>query len=207
MSILITKKKDADSLPFPPPVYVSGEIAEAEKDGTRFTVVLGLDKALVRELKDRSLDESDEAIQALTSDRKRFGEGSYEEWYAKDRVPFALVSEKDKKLAALIWFGPKKLGEKSLKHAPPETDAHSEESGGVDWHTLAYCSYPPFRGTGIMKDFVNFTIGVYLSHHIGARLWAIIDRHNPASMRLAEKLNFTALDERSDESHVVMVRS
>jgi len=189
MSIDIRKRPEADSLKLPIPLYVSVPIADADKDGERFLLVAGLSTAQVVELKAHSLDEGDSDIQSQTSDRKRFGEGSYEVWYAKNRIPFALVHEpsavsglraRPGKLAALAWFGPEMF--EGAPALPP----------GKEWHTVAYRSYVPFRGKGLMKGFARFTMGIYLACRPEAVLWAGIHADNAASIGLAEALGFRA---------------
>src|SRR5262245_1922191 len=97
-------------------IFESHTIGALEsKTGIPFDVVIGLSRDLVEQLKVRSLDESDTELQQNTSDRKRFGGGSYEEWYAKERTPYALV-DKSGTLAAIAWYGPKPLGRKSLRY-------------------------------------------------------------------------------------------
>jgi RimJ/RimL family protein N-acetyltransferase len=187
------------------PILVYTEIPLASftsKDDEKFIIVAGLDEAHVQELKEKSLDESDEEIQKNTSDRQRFGLGSYEEWYGKGRVPFALVHEGTRTLAALAWFGPKQLGRKSLKHLSAEERAQDErtlESG--DWHTIVYRSYAPFRGKGLMKAFTQFTMDSYKKIHPKAKLWAGVHAENPASLGLAQALGFVIDEERSDRAH------
>src|ERR1043166_151550 len=119
----------------PVPIYKVFKIAAAV--GTvvdpheEFDVYLGLNNAMVTKLKMLSLNRGDEALQENTSDYERFGRGSYEDWYSKGRVPFALVHRATGSLAALAWFGPKPLGRKSIKHLTPEQlkDEHTVESG------------------------------------------------------------------------------
>jgi len=204
MSLSITPRDQIRTLQ--PRIYESIALADAENGTTHFVIVVGLDKNLVLQLRKFSLDANDVAVQEHTSDRKRFGEGSYETWYAKDRTPFALVSRDGKELAALVWFGPKPFGQKSMKHQDGNVNAHIPDFSGIDWHTLSYRSYPPFRGTGIMKDFVRFATEAYLSHHSAARLWAILDRNNVQSMGLAGALGFKEVDDTSDDSQVVMAK-
>ena len=191
----------------PLPVYTAIPAGSVEgRDGDTFSLFVGLDEAMVRQLKEKSLDESDTDIQENTSDRKRFGEGSYEEWYAKSRVPFALTHAETGALAALVWFGPKPLGRKSVKHLSSEEQSVDERTLNSDeWHTLAYRAYPPFRGKGIMKAFVRQTMDIYKRHIPDAHFWAIVDARNEGSMALASKLGFTQLEEKSDDSSVVMV--
>ena len=179
------------------------------KTGEVFTLYAGLSQKMVLDLKQKSLDESDVEIQKNTSDRERFGLGSYEQWYAKDRTPYALVHEATGALAALVWFGPKPLGRKSLKHLSPEERMEDERSMGSDnWHTIVYRAYPPFRGQGIMKKFAMTCIDEYRTHFRDAKLWAGIHSENPASEGLATALGFTVDEGLSDRTthHLVMTR-
>ena len=175
----------------PLPIYTSYplELITA-RDGEEFSLVIGLDRGLVAQLKEKSLDESDIEIQSHTSDRKRFGEGSYEAWYAKERTPFALVEKKTGMLAALVWFGPKPLGRKSLKYL---SEAELEKEGRQEkdaWHTVVYRSYPPFRGKGLMTNFLRRAMDVYLQHYPNVKLWAGMSGVNVASAGLVGKLGF-----------------
>ena len=178
------------------------------KDGEQFDIVAGLGRNLVADLRAKSLDETDVEIQRNTSDRLRFGEGSYEEWYAKGRVPFALVHQGTGALAALVFFGPKPLGRKSLKHLSAQERAQDErQMDAGEWHTLAFRSYAPFRGKGLMKPFVRAALAAYATVHPGARFWAAIQGDNAASQGLATALGFVVDEGYSDadEGHVVMV--
>lgn len=195
---------------FPLPLYQMIRMGTMTgKTGDSFTMFVGLDRDRVADLKAKSLDESDIEIQKNTSDRERFGLGSYEEWYAKERVPFALVHDATGALAALVWFGPKPLGRKSLKHLSAEERLHEAESvkEAGDWHTIVYRAYPPFRGAGIMKKFTLACMDEYWKHVPTARLWAGIHAENPASEGLATALGFVVDEELSDRTahHLVMV--
>jgi RimJ/RimL family protein N-acetyltransferase len=183
---------------FPPALYGSVRIGSVQsKDGQRFTVVAGLDKNAVAQLKRYSLDASDQDLQNNTSDMLRFGESSYEEWYAKDRTPFALVNDAGD-LAALAWFGPKPLGRKSLRYlSQEELEKENEQSTG-EWHTVVYRSYRPYRGIGLMTPFLRYVIDAYKAQYPAAKLWAGISTNNPASIALAKKLGFKVADEYSD---------
>lgn len=199
--------KEAVPRAVPLPLYTSILIGRAKnKEGKPLSLYIGLDAQMVERLKHLSLDTSDTDLQENTSDLKRFGEGSYEEWYAKERVPFALVDDASSALAALAWFGPKPLARKSLKHLSEEEAKKEGEQETGDWHTIVFRSYPPFRGTGIMKEFVRMTIEVYEQLYPSARLWAGIARSNAASIALASKLGFTIDESLSDPSWVCMVK-
>lgn len=193
---------------FPSDIYKTTIIAKAESEsGERFDIVLGLDKELAAQLKRHSLDESDDIIQKNTSDHRRFGEGSYETWYAKNRTPFALVETTSGTLAAFAWFGPKPLGRKSAKHLSEEQliqDESTLDSG--NWHTISYRSYFPFRGKRLMKDFINFVTNVYRGQHPDIKLWAIINIENAGSFALASSLGYKVAEKGSDETSVVMIK-
>lgn len=175
------------------------------KTGESFTMVIGLDKKMIAELKQRSVDLSDTDLQEHTSDYKRFGEGSYEEWYSKGRTPFALIHEKTEVLAALMWLGPKPLGRKSLKHLSEEELQNENIVESGNWHTIVFRSYHPFRGQGLMKQFALATMEIYKKYFPDARIWAGINARNAASIALAEKIGLHKEESVSDEKWVAMV--
>jgi RimJ/RimL family protein N-acetyltransferase len=178
------------SYSLPIPVYESTVIGTLETTtGENLAIHAGLDRSHVEQLRAKSLDDSDTAIQENTSDRERFGTGSYEGWYSKGRVPFALVSDAGL-LAAIVWLGPKPLGRKSLKYLSEEEKAKELSQKASEWHTLVYRSYAPFRGMGLMRPFVRFCIDEY-SHLVpSACLWVGMSASNEASARLAQSLGF-----------------
>lgn len=176
------------------------------KTGEVFDLVVGLDEKLVAQLKEHSLDMSDTDLQENTSDHARFGEGSYEKWYAKDRVPFALVHKESGMLAALIWFGPKPLGRKSLKHLSDAEKAQDESAMDAgDWHTIVFRAYNPYRGQGLMKPFALKSMEIYKHYFPTARIWAGINAKNAASIALSEKIGLHKGESVSDENWVAMV--
>lgn len=197
--------REHKNLLLPLPIYQTVLLADAtSRDGEKFYVYAGLTKDLVGILRTCSLDDADSALQNNTSDRKRFGEGSYEEWYGKNRTIFSLVHAETNALAAVAWFGPKALGQKSMKHLSGNEPEKEKEIG--DWHTVSYRSYGQFRGKGLMKDFVRFTMEEYCKAFPGAKLWAIIDARNAASAALAAKLGFIPAEGESGSDSLVMVK-
>lgn len=198
----------AERFPLPLPVFGMHKIASlTSRDGESFSVCVGADKEVAEQLRAKSLDKTDTDIQSDTSDRQRFGEGSYEEWYSKDRTPFVLMHDATKQLAAFVWFGPKPLGRKSLKYLS-ESELQVEGSQvAAEWHTISYRSYPPFRGTGIMTPFVTFAIEQYRSLQPGVRIWAGIDATNPTSVGFIKKLGFTLDESVSDHERQVFILS
>ncbi|MEX2052523.1 MAG: GNAT family N-acetyltransferase [Candidatus Paceibacterota bacterium] len=195
---------------FPLPIFSSTYIGEAlSKDGEKFSVFAGLDEKLILQLKELSLDETDEELQKNTSDFKRFGVGKYEDWYKKNRIPFALVHTASNSLAALVWFGPKPIGRKSLKHlSNAELSENESDMNKENWHTISYRCYPNFRGKGLTKKFVAFCMDIYIKNVPNVRLWAGINTENSASSALALSLGFKLIDDFSDINNnwAVMVK-
>jgi RimJ/RimL family protein N-acetyltransferase len=181
-----------------PPIYECTKMGSVvSRDGETFDVMIGLDKLLIEQLIAYSRDMTDANLQKNTSDNKRFGEGSYEEWFKKERTPYALVNSTGE-LAALAWFGPKPLGRKSLRYLTEAElkEEHAQVKG--DAHTVVYRSYGRFRGRGLMHPFMKFAITDYKERHPSVRLWAGVSTHNEASVALATKLGFVFSEEYSD---------
>jgi RimJ/RimL family protein N-acetyltransferase len=188
----------AEPFSLPLPLYGTIKLGDfTSRDGEEFSMWIGADQVVVDELKEKSFDGADDEIQNNTSDRERFGEGSYEEWYSKDRTPFALVHESGA-LAAFVWFGPKPLGRPSLKYLSDEERANEFTQKEDVWHTLVYRSYLPFRGKGIMGDFVRFCIEKYKEQYPESKLWVGMSAANGASAALAAKLGFTPREDLFD---------
>ncbi len=188
-------------LSLPLPLYDSVIVAKAKSnDGNEFDIVVGLAKSMAVKLKERSLDTSDEAIQKNTGDRKRFGEGSYQEWYAKERVPFALIHHPTRALAAIVWLGPKPLGQKSARFPEGQQMHPGSKADTENWHSISLRSYVPFRGKGLMEPFARFAIAMYKEQYPDAKLWMGTDPRNAAMIKLGEKLGFAALEEASDRA-------
>jgi hypothetical protein len=202
----ITSSKE---LVLPIPLFAMEQLAIGTgRDGTVFEIIAGLDEKLVEQLKQYSLDESDVELQENTSDKKRFGEGSYPEWYAKGRVPFVLIEKNSGTLAAISWLGPKPLGQKSMKYLSDDEISKEKTMDAGEWHTISYRCYGQFRGKGLMRSFVQFTIDAYMQKYPNGKLWAIINTKNMASDALAEKLGFKAQMEVShpEDNLLVMTR-
>jgi len=189
----------------PPPLYVSHEIGTVTaKDGRTFNAVMGLPKELVEQLKERSLDLSDTELQENSSDYKRFGEGSYEEWYAKERTTFALVDPANGKLAAVGWLGPKPLGRDSAKHLSEDEQGVDERAlASGDWHTISFRSYGEYRGVGLMKEFSKLVLDAYKKGYPNAKIWSITDRTNKGSTKLSESMGLIEHPESTD-TRIVM---
>ncbi len=173
----------AEKIILPLPIYKSIKIAEAiGKEGDKFSIFIGLDQSLVEQLKKYSADKSDTELQKNTSDWKRFVEGTYEEWYKKNRTSFALVHNESGAMAAIMRFGPEPL----LKEVS-------------NWHTIGWRSYNPWRGKGVMKDFAKFTLDFYLQSFTNIKFWISARKENTGSIKLAEFLDFKTDEEKSKE--------
>ncbi len=183
----------AGSFTLPLPLFERIDLTPIEKNGESFVTVVGLDQDLATQLTVRSCDKSDTALQSGTSDHKRFCKNSYEEWYKKGRIPFALVDGKGI-LAALIWFGPEPLPLDSLYKSAGE------------WDTIAFRSYEPYRGKGLMTPFGSFVLTFFDKHRSGRKLWLETNVDNSAGVRLYEKLGFVARGTRTGNGRFLMTR-
>ena len=191
----VTRFPSAAELTLPLPVFTSIEVGTLTgKDGTPFTIVAGLDKGLAAQLKEKSLDMSDTELQQNTSDHKRFGTGSYEDWYAKVRVPFAAL-DKNKKLAAIIWFG---------ADEPPVVAGYDIPQ--KKWDTIAFRSYAPYRGVGIMGGMSAFVIDMHKEKMPERTLWLETNADNEAGKHLYHKLGFNDVGVSERNGRLVMVR-
>lgn len=179
----------------PLPIYTSEPVGSVQaKDGTEFSACIGLTENLVQQLKERSLDATDTELQKNTSDLKRFGEGSYETWYAKDRTPFALIDTHGI-LAALIWLGPQAF--------PQTVDFHSDNI----WATVAFRAYEPFRGRGLMRPFSVLALDMYKKLRPHHRVWLETNTDNEAGKHLYHKLGFEEIGVDSNTGRLVMAMS
>jgi hypothetical protein len=191
----IISKKNLPNFLLPLSIYNSIYIADAfSKEGEEFDLLIGLERKYVEQLQQFSLNENDVDLQKNTGDKKRFGEGSYEDWYKKNRTPICLIHKSSDTLAALIWFGPESLFPGDEKN----------------WHTAGWRSYKPFRGKGIMKNFIDFATDIYMQNvkntEQNINLWVAIKRGNTASSGLASALGFQVLEEASDEVSLIMIK-
>ena len=190
----IIPRENLPHLSLPLPIYTSVIIADAIcKRGEEFDVVVGLGEGYVEQLRKLSLDDSDEELQTNTGDKERFGTGSYEEWYRKNRTIFALIHKQTDALAALIWFGPKRFGEKSIKFGKGGSNAPE-----AIWHTVSVRSYPGFRGRGMMGNFLDFSMKFYKRFFIHIKFWAGMDARNPGVIKLLTDAGFEQNMENSD---------
>lgn len=199
---------EPDKLPpqVPLSVFEKSSIGSAENNGETFDIYIGLDADQATQLREYSLNTADAALQQNTSDFLRFGQEGYEAWHSKGRVPFALVHRETGALAAFVWFGPKALGKKSMRHLS-EIERAEANPPADEWHTIAFRSYPPFRGTGIMRKFVDAATDVYMHYYPGAKLWTSNSRDNLSSVALSEKLGYKTDESLSDAEVVTMIRT
>lgn len=204
----ITPKKNVHSFAIPLPVFDCVQIADGVgRDGEEFDLFIGLDEEHVAQLRNLSLDKNDIDLQKNTGDRNRFGLGSYENWYEKSRTPFCLIHKRTNALAALVWFGPKELGKKSIKFGinSEETESYNMED---KWHTISCRSYPSFRGKGLMKNFIQYAINVYKEKFPNIMIWAGTDNRNKPMIKVFSNLGFEINEENSDlpQNWLVMVK-
>ena len=175
----------------PPKVYDSVRIGELSLEvwGT-CDIFVGLSENTVKNLVSRTLDTTDGAL-TLTHDAKRFASPMlYVTWYEKGRMPFVLIHRETASLMALVWFGEK---------TPPK-NILDDALYGEKWSTLAYRSYPPYRGTGFMTLFTKFVLDEYSARHKDHYFWAQIDKKNEASLHFARKIGCIEREGTTDAS-------
>lgn len=182
----------------PPPIFSSTFVAWLACPGLdRLSVQYGLDTHAVSKLRDKSLNRDDVELANNTSDKRRFGDGSYERWYAKSRYPFVLTDQ-DHELAGLIWFGPE-----------PVPNGVQLDQGALvqEWDTIAFRSYPPYRGKGIMTAFSLMLLKLHKTMRPGRGLWLETRPHNKAGIALYRKLGFSAVGEDAQKNIVMVLDS
>jgi hypothetical protein len=194
MPLAIAPRPASFSLPLAP--YEAHVIADAtDASGDAFLIQAGLTKDQVAELTEKSADASDAELREHTSDARRFAEGAFEAWYeAKKRFMLPLIHAKTGAIAALVWAGP---------DVPPPVLG---EDGAKGLHTVAFRSYRPFRGTGLMSDFARFALSAYEERHPGARWWLRVQSGNEAGKRLYSKLGFAPRGLENEGATLVMTR-
>ncbi len=89
-------------------------------------------------------------------------------------------------MAALGWFGPEPLHE------------------GCQCHTMAWRSYKPFRGTGIMKGFTKSAMEIYKQNIPDVKFWVRVKNENEGSIRLAQYLGLEISKEFSNSESTVL---
>ena len=176
------------SFPLHLPVWSSIHVADAiSKDGEEFDVFIGLNKKQVLEIRDLSLDKNDEELQNNTGDKEIFNDdSSYLNWYKTGRIPFCLVNKRTDIIAALMWIGPKPLGQKLI-----HLNIQQEKD---NWYAVFCRSYPPFRNKGLMTNFIKFIIDTYKSCFPGIKFWVGMNYDNIPAKKI-----FTALEFKTDE--------
>jgi RimJ/RimL family protein N-acetyltransferase len=183
---------------FPLPLYTSIPVGRiVSDDGEQFSLVAGLTAQQVAELRTKSLDESDELLQKNTSDKTRFGgENSYDEWYAKGRLPIAMI-DSNGSLAALAWYGPQALPDDSEFEIP-------DRSG--EWDTAGYRSYGEYRGKGLMTPFIEFTLQMHQQLFPKQRIWIETNEDNIAGRKVFGRSGFKEYGKRPSNGRILMIK-
>ena len=93
-----------------------------------------------------------------------------------------------------------------MKHISDEERQSQNLVAPENWHTIAFRSYPPYRGTGIMRKFADAVTTVYMNYYPEGRLWTTNVRNNISSIALSEKLGYKIDESLSDEKTVTMIK-
>ena len=180
---------------FPLGIYECVKLALMDDNNLeQFSLYAGLDHNMVADVRKCSLDAKDIEL-SKTSDRERFGTGEYTKWYSKDRVPFALYHDPTQELAGLVW-----CGEKELPH--PDRAPHVTKP----WVTIAYRTYPNFRGRHLLIPFLLFALAEYRAQ-LPCHFWAATTAANEASKVVAQRCGLVLDPLQSTEARLVFVES
>lgn len=188
----------ASTLRLPLPLYTSVPVGRMTlESGATYAILAGIPQDVTTQLRERSLDADDEALQNNTRDSVRFGpEGSYEAWYSRGRLPLVLLSA-DNQLAALAWYGPAGL--------PDDSEVPVEDRGG-EWDTAGYRAYGEHRGKGLMTPFIQFSLQVHDDVFPGRRIWIETKEDNAVGRRVFQKCGFREYGARSSSGRILMLR-
>ena len=188
----------ASAIKLPLPLYTSVPVGRMTDDaGHEYSVVAGLTEEQVIDLRTKSTDESDEPIQKNTSDKLRFGgSDSYEKWYAKERLPLALISHSGA-LAALAWYGPEPL--------PPDSEREITDRSG-HWDTAGYRSYGEYRGKGLMTPFIQLTLQVHATLFPDRKIWIETNEDNIAGRKVFGRSGFKEYGKRPSNGRILMIK-
>lgn len=182
MSTEVTSLLRISSLPLPryTPILLRTEIIG--EHGVCETTI-GLTKEMAEKLILLSNDRTDIGL-SYTDDQTRFAsQATYEAWFDKGRLPVILVQKSTKMLMAMLWFGEK---------IPPSPIG--DGGPNITFVTIAYRSYPPFRGTGFMTTWTSSVLEQFIQANPHCMLWAEIEKTNGGSLHLAKKLGFVEIE-------------
>lgn len=159
----------------------------------------GCHYALYRELSHQSAtqliafsqDDTDTVLHQNTRDATRFTKEHLHTWLAKERCMYTLMDGDI--LAAVIWHGPAQ---------PPSTNSTDFSSRECD--TIAFRSYKPYRGLGLMHPFAQLVLCSYLGTRPHNTLWLEVDKNNLQAIELYKKLSFKTFSSRKSASRILM---
>jgi len=160
-----------------------------------FGLEYGLDEGLVEQVITYSNSESDKDLREATSDKERFKDfDAYTQWYKKGRFPFGFTDERGI-LASLIWYGPAQ---------PPMLNNQGRPEPDQKWDTIAFRSYPPFRGQGLMRAFVDAVLRRHASDRSDHNIWLSVKAENMRAQELYRSLGFEPQSIPSNSGEIFM---
>lgn len=196
--VTVTPLSIASSIKLPLPIFTSVPVARLVDDsGEQYAILAGVPEEIAQELRARSLDATDEALQSNTRDRERFGpDGSYEAWYEKGRFPLVLLNATNQ-LAAIAWYG----------RSPVPTDSAQPIDTAGEWDTAGYRAYGTFRGRGLMRPFIRFTLELHGDLFPGKKVWIETNADNTAGRRVFEGAGFRDCGARTANGRIMMIHA
>lgn len=158
----------------------------------RLVVERGITESQVEELAHYAANDPD--VIRNTHDSQRFATvEKAKEWTAGDRKIYTLT-DSSRKLLGIIWFQELDL---------PEGD-FTEEIKKKDYkNTFAIRLYPPARGKGISRKFMDFCFAD--AGLTKAKVWLSTSHKNEVALKLYNKFGFRQVTTPNEENRVIMV--
>lgn len=139
----------------------------------------------------------DKQVAKFTSDIKRFhNKDAFSNWIKNGKYIYTIVDIRDN-LLGIVWFSEK---------SPSIQFDHAENYQ----FTVAIRIYGEFRGQGLGKQFLNFSIRHFKTtfEYLSADkrgIWVTISNDNIPSVKLHETLKFTKVTKPNDQGKIVMI--
>lgn len=152
------------------------------KTHTNLSILKGMSKSQVAQL--LTYTRKDKLIRTQTHDFDRFkSKKTFSSWEKRGKTIYTLVN-RNSKLLGIIWFSKKVF--KNYRF------------------TLAIRTYPPVRGKGIAKKFLDAAYQNFKITHKKSNLWLKTAGDNPMALKLYRRFGFKTLSKNDCSANVIM---
>jgi ribosomal protein S18 acetylase RimI-like enzyme len=152
------------------------------KTHTKLSVLRGITPERITQL--LAFTKRDRLIRTQTHDFDRFkSKKSFSSWEKRGKTIYTLVS-RNGGLAGIIWFGKKPF--KNYKF------------------TFAIRVYPPARGKGLSKKFMELVIDNFSKNHKKPSFWLKTAKGNARALKLYRRFGFKVIPAKEEYGEVVM---